>query len=205
MAVDVAPPSEVSELTEKAWQAGIPLIKVESFGFYGALSTQIEEICRTSRPNLGPPLFTEPPELTFEGLPFFLCLRTVVETHPESLIDLRLNAPFPELIQFAQSEFDYSTMDSAQHSHVPAVVILVKALEVWKSLVSPSASIAIHSISVTEDLGSCRTSTREEDRKDRKNAKSSWNSSRKKRGKEATKRTLTKPWDCTGEPERNAR
>ncbi|GAA5900782.1 Ula1p [Sporobolomyces salmoneus] len=102
LAVDVAPPSELSELTAKAWQAGIPLIKVESYGFYGALSTQIEEIC-------------------------------LVETHPESLIDLRLNAPFPELIQFAQNEFDYAKMDSAQHSHVPAVVILVKALEEWKS------------------------------------------------------------------------
>ncbi|GAA6023412.1 hypothetical protein JCM11491_006463 [Sporobolomyces phaffii] len=102
LAVDVAPPSELAELTSRAWQAGIPLIKVESYGFYGGLSTQIEEIC-------------------------------LVETHPESLIDLRLNAPFPELIEFAKNEFDYSTMDSAQHSHVPAVVILVKALEEWKA------------------------------------------------------------------------
>ncbi|GAA5879880.1 hypothetical protein JCM16303_004383 [Sporobolomyces ruberrimus] len=102
LAVDVAPPSELAELASKAWEAGIPLIKVESYGFYGSLQTQIEEIC-------------------------------LVETHPESLIDLRLNSPFPELVEFATKEFDYSKMDSAQHSHVPAVVILVKALEEWKS------------------------------------------------------------------------
>lgn len=103
LAVDVTPPSILNELTSKAWAKGIPLIKVETYGFYGALSTQVEEVC-------------------------------LVETHPESLIDLRLNHPFPELIEFSQSEqFQYDKLDSAQHSHVPAVVILVKALEEWKN------------------------------------------------------------------------
>ena len=90
-------------MTEQAWQLGIPLISVETFGFYGSVSTQIEEIC-------------------------------LVETHPESLIDLRLNQPFKELIEFS-TEFDYDKLDSAGLSHVPAVVILVKALEEWKSTV----------------------------------------------------------------------
>lgn len=79
------------------------MISVETFGFYGSVSTQIEEIC-------------------------------LVETHPESLIDLRLNQPFKELIEFS-TEFDYDKLDSAGLSHVPAVVILVKALEEWKSTV----------------------------------------------------------------------
>ncbi|KAI5478648.1 amyloid beta precursor protein binding protein 1 [Pseudohyphozyma bogoriensis] len=57
---------------------------------------------------------------------------TLVETHPESLIDLRLHTPFPALIEYA-STFDYSTMDSAAHGHVPAVVILIKALEEWRA------------------------------------------------------------------------
>ncbi|KAK4700961.1 hypothetical protein P7C70_g5278, partial [Phenoliferia sp. Uapishka_3] len=57
---------------------------------------------------------------------------TIVETHPESLIDLRIHSPFPALIEYANT-FDYSTMDSEQHGHIPAVVILVKALEEWRA------------------------------------------------------------------------
>ncbi|SCZ96749.1 BZ3500_MvSof-1268-A1-R1_Chr4-1g06682 [Microbotryum saponariae] len=55
----------------------------------------------------------------------------VVETHPESLIDLRVHHPFPELIEYANS-FNYDRMDSAEFGHVPAVVILVKALQEWR-------------------------------------------------------------------------
>jgi amyloid beta precursor protein binding protein 1 len=58
-----------------------------------------------------------------------------VETHPESLIDLRVHSPFPALIDYAKT-FEYSTMDNAEHGHVPAVVILVKALEEWRAAVS---------------------------------------------------------------------
>ncbi|KAL8280567.1 hypothetical protein RQP46_006890 [Phenoliferia psychrophenolica] len=57
---------------------------------------------------------------------------TIVETHPESLIDLRIHSPFASLIEYANS-FDYATMDSEQHGHIPAVVILVKALEEWRA------------------------------------------------------------------------
>ncbi|ORY88225.1 NEDD8-activating enzyme E1 regulatory subunit [Leucosporidium creatinivorum] len=56
----------------------------------------------------------------------------IVETHPESLIDLRVHSPFPALIEYA-NKFDYSTMNSQEHGHVPAVVILVKALEEWRA------------------------------------------------------------------------
>ena len=58
----------------------------------------------------------------------------MVETHPESLIDLRLNSPFDELVEYANT-FEYASMDSATHGHVPAVVILIKALQEWKSTV----------------------------------------------------------------------
>lgn len=67
---------------------------------------------------------------------------TVVETHPESLIDLRVHHPFPELIDYAAS-FDYSKMDSEQHGHVPAVVILVKALVDWRAAVRQCRGIDI--------------------------------------------------------------
>ncbi|GAA5826748.1 hypothetical protein JCM11251_002879 [Rhodosporidiobolus azoricus] len=69
---------------------------------------------------------------------FFGLIRTqveelcFVETHPESLVDLRVHAPFPSLLEYANS-FVYDQLDSEQHGHVPAVVILVKALEEWKA------------------------------------------------------------------------
>ncbi|GAA5874111.1 hypothetical protein JCM1840_000354 [Sporobolomyces johnsonii] len=100
IAVDV-PPTELLQLADEAWKQGVPLIKVQSCGFYGALRVQVEEL-------------------------------PIVETHPESLIDLRVHSPFPSLVAYAHS-FDYATMDTAEHGHVPAVVILVKALEEWKA------------------------------------------------------------------------
>ncbi|KPV72506.1 uncharacterized protein RHOBADRAFT_55611 [Rhodotorula graminis WP1] len=100
LAVDVESPAELLALSDAAWDKHIPLIKVDSAGFYAALRTQVNEV-------------------------------TIVETHPESIVDLRLSHPFPALVAHAHS-FDYAAMDSAQHSHVPAVVILVKALEQWK-------------------------------------------------------------------------
>ncbi|BGP19641.1 hypothetical protein JCM10213_000099 [Rhodosporidiobolus nylandii] len=99
--VDVEPPSEVTRIAEAAWRKRVPLLKVQSVGFFGTVRSQVEELC-------------------------------IVETHPESLVDLRVHAPFPALLEYAHS-FDYAKMDSAEHGHVPAVVILVKALEEWKA------------------------------------------------------------------------
>jgi len=45
LAVDVVP-KELEVLLDRAWGNGVPVIKVESYGFYGSLSTQIEEITR---------------------------------------------------------------------------------------------------------------------------------------------------------------
>ncbi|KAJ3225897.1 NEDD8-activating enzyme E1 regulatory subunit [Clydaea vesicula] len=52
---------------------------------------------------------------------------TVVETHPEQIVDLRLDSPFKELSTFANS-FDFSTMTSFELSHVPYVVLLLRSL-----------------------------------------------------------------------------
>ncbi|TNY23845.1 NEDD8-activating enzyme E1 regulatory subunit [Rhodotorula diobovata] len=101
LAVDVESRTDLLALSDAAWDKGIPLIKVETAGFYGALRTQVKEL-------------------------------TVVETHPESIVDLRLSHPFPALVAHAAT-YNYATMDSEQHTHVPAVVILVKALEEWKA------------------------------------------------------------------------
>ncbi|KAN0060147.1 hypothetical protein ACQY0O_008121 [Thecaphora frezii] len=55
----------------------------------------------------------------------------LVETHPDSVVDLRLTRPFAELEALADS-FDLDTDDSMLHSHIPFVVILLKKLAEWK-------------------------------------------------------------------------
>ncbi|POV93939.1 hypothetical protein PSTT_17114, partial [Puccinia striiformis] len=57
---------------------------------------------------------------------------SVIETHPESLADLRLDSPFPALTEFVKS-FEMDTMDSHEHSHIPAVVLIIHFLELFKS------------------------------------------------------------------------
>ncbi|BGP02964.1 NEDD8-activating enzyme E1 regulatory subunit [Rhodotorula toruloides ATCC 204091] len=101
LAVDIASPSQILSLADAAWKQDIPLVKVETCGFYGTLRTQVREL-------------------------------TIVETHPESIVDLRLSHPFPALVEHANS-YDYASMDTEQHGHVPAVIVLIKALEEWKA------------------------------------------------------------------------
>ncbi|RUS25947.1 hypothetical protein BC938DRAFT_471426 [Jimgerdemannia flammicorona] len=59
-------------------------------------------------------------------------LSTVVETHPDSLTDLRLDCPFPALRDFA-AMFDLDSLDSMDHGHVPFVVVLLKYLDAWRA------------------------------------------------------------------------
>ena len=57
-----------------------------------------------------------------------------IESKPADVIisDLRLVNPFPELKAFAMS-IDLNHLDSAEHSHCPYAIILIQALEEWKS------------------------------------------------------------------------
>ena len=56
----------------------------------------------------------------------------VVESHPDDqLPDLRLLAPFPELIRYCEKQ-DLSSMSKKDHSHTPWLVLLYHALEQWK-------------------------------------------------------------------------
>lgn len=64
----------------------------------------------------------------------------IVETHPESLIDLRLFSPWPELSAFASKHTqNIDTPESSGgmtnhlHGHVPYVALLLHYLEEWKS------------------------------------------------------------------------
>lgn len=79
----------------------IPLLLITSLGFMGKIRVYVSEHC-------------------------------VCETKPDTeLGDLRINDPFPELKNFADS-MDLEAMDDAQHAHVPYVVILIKALDVFR-------------------------------------------------------------------------
>jgi len=57
---------------------------------------------------------------------------TIVESKPDNPPDdLRLSQPWPELEQYASS-FDFSKMDTTEHSHTPYVVILLQHVAKWK-------------------------------------------------------------------------
>lgn len=67
-----------------------------------------------------------------------LTISKVVESHSESTPSLRIDKPFPALLDHAMS-LDFTKMDSEEHAHIPYVVILVRALEDWKKSVSWAA------------------------------------------------------------------
>ncbi len=56
----------------------------------------------------------------------------VVESHPDDFIhDLRIACPFPELEAMAAA-VDFEALSLRQHSHIPWVLILLRALATWK-------------------------------------------------------------------------
>ena len=65
----------------------------------------------------------------------------VVETHPEDVIDLRLDSPWPELQKLAWT-LNFEDMDDFEHGHVPYILILLKILEQWKELVISPMSLS---------------------------------------------------------------
>lgn len=62
-----------------------------------------------------------------------ICVKehTVIESHPNSLIDLRLDTPWKGLSEYAAS-FDLNSMSPEELDHVPYVVLLLIYLEKWK-------------------------------------------------------------------------
>jgi NEDD8-activating enzyme E1 regulatory subunit len=62
-----------------------------------------------------------------------------VETHPEDVLDLRLDAPWPELSQMTNS-LNFDEMDDMEHGHIPYILILLKLLQQWKQTVFPFES-----------------------------------------------------------------
>lgn len=73
-------------------------------------------------------------------LRIFAPSRCIVETHPDSLIDLRLLSPWDELSAVAAERTknldlpeNEGGMDNHEHGHVPYVLLLLKYLEDWKA------------------------------------------------------------------------
>lgn len=57
---------------------------------------------------------------------------TVIESHPDnSHQDLRLDRPFPGLVEFCDSQ-NLENMSKKEHSHTPWLVIIYKYLQKWK-------------------------------------------------------------------------
>ncbi|KAI5457204.1 hypothetical protein BGZ63DRAFT_428618 [Mariannaea sp. PMI_226] len=99
------PRNEVEVLHAYAHQRQIPILAVHSIGFYSYFKTTL--------PGTFP----------------------VVDTHPDetATTDLRLLAPWPELVDFAsEMTKDIDSLDNHEHGHLPLVVILLHYLEQWK-------------------------------------------------------------------------
>lgn len=108
------PPKPLLSLSREAWDRGIPLLIVRSCGMIGSVRLQVED-------------------------------HPVVESKPDSTVpDLRLSdpsGPFPALKALVDAT-DMDSMDNAEHSHVPYVIILLKALAKWRSGLSSSEDTA---------------------------------------------------------------
>ncbi|KAK9479449.1 hypothetical protein V1514DRAFT_351231 [Lipomyces japonicus] len=77
------------------------------------------------------------PLVVSRSIGFYASLRlvvpehTVVESHPDSTVELRLDSPWPELEQLAES-VNLDELDDMEHAHVPYVILLLKYLKKWK-------------------------------------------------------------------------
>ena len=69
------------------------------------------------------------------GVKEYKLIQAVVDSHPDSTHTLRIDTPFPALEAYAKG-LDLESMDSMEHSHIPWVVLLVKAASIWEDSVS---------------------------------------------------------------------
>ena len=99
-------PEFVQKLSMYASDRSIPLFYIHSVGFYSYFSVQL------------PAQFP------------------VVDTHPEpeTTEDLRLLAPWPELLNFMEVKtHDLETLSEHEHGHIPYLLLLLYYLQLWKS------------------------------------------------------------------------
>ncbi|RDW29703.1 hypothetical protein B0I72DRAFT_19128 [Yarrowia lipolytica] len=53
----------------------------------------------------------------------------IIDTHPDSLVDLRLDSPWPELVEYVNNFPEPET--AAARDHVPMIVLLLKTADKW--------------------------------------------------------------------------
>lgn len=58
-------------------------------------------------------------------------MASVVESHPESIVDLRLDMPWPKLASLVK-EYDFSNMTPHIASHIPFPALILEALFRWR-------------------------------------------------------------------------
>lgn len=56
----------------------------------------------------------------------------VIDSHSEEKVSLRIDAPFPALLQKALS-IDLPSLDQTTHSHIPFIYILIQAAAQWRA------------------------------------------------------------------------
>ena len=96
--------SSLKKLADYLAPKNVPLVLVTSLGLIGYVRVQVSE-------------------------------HLVIESKPDnSLDDLRLTAPWPELTTFCES-IQLSELDDQKHGHIPYVVILFQTLQEWKKSV----------------------------------------------------------------------
>lgn len=98
-------PDMLEHLSKYSLSAGIPMIYIQSAGFYSGFSIQL------------------PKEFP------------IVDTHPDpdSTQDLRLLKPWTELTQAVDQLGDITKMSDHEHGHVPYLLILLYYLREWQS------------------------------------------------------------------------
>ncbi|TIC56464.1 hypothetical protein E3Q01_02442 [Wallemia mellicola] len=77
------------------------------------------------------PLFVMKTTGFYASLRVQLPEQTIIDTHPDAIVDLRLNKPFKELTQFANS-IDLEKATNNEYAHIPYIVLLIKELDIWK-------------------------------------------------------------------------
>ena len=60
---------------------------------------------------------------------------TMVESHPNTRIDLRLDQPWDELVEH-YLKYDFSSTDTQFLTHIPFPILLLRAVSDWKNKVS---------------------------------------------------------------------
>ncbi|XP_033104427.1 NEDD8-activating enzyme E1 regulatory subunit-like [Anneissia japonica] len=89
------------DLSSILYSADVPLLVCRSYGMIGYMRLAVKE-------------------------------HTVIESHPDNAHeDLRLDRPFPKLIEYANS-LDLEAMTKQEHMHTPYLILLYKFLEKWK-------------------------------------------------------------------------